>query len=257
MLADVQDTSSPAAADAAEFFAENISRAFDGIQALDGVTLRVTPGQVLGLIGPNGAGKSTLVNILSGYDLPDTGRVVMDGSDITQRTVRARTLGGLARTFQHGHIYPALSVTENVQVAAIGTGRSTRQARTDAAYLLGMLGIDSWAEHQAAALPHGVERLLGVARAVATRPRYLLLDEPAAGLNEGEIDGFADAIRHLATVHGMGILLIDHNMKLIRPVCDYLHVLVEGRSFADGLTADVMASEALAEAYLGRSGRER
>lgn len=255
MLAEVRPDARPATTGTSVFHAEHISRAFDGVQALSDVSLTVSRGQVLGLIGPNGAGKSTLVNILTGYDLPDQGRVVLDGVEITRWKVRARTRSGLARTFQHGHTYPALSVTENVEVAALGTGRSPRQARSDASRLLDLMGIGPWATHQAAALPHGVERLVGVARALATRPRYVLLDEPAAGLNEGEIGDFAETIRSLATDHDMGVLLIDHNMKLIRPVCDWLHVIVEGRSFVEGIPEEVMASEALAEAYLGRSGR--
>ena len=232
-----------------------ISRAFSGVQALSDVTLDIRAGEVLGLIGPNGAGKSTLVNIISGYDVPDAGTVTMDGQDISRTRARARSRMGVARTFQHGHLYGGLTVRENLEVAALATGRSRRLARTDAQELIEANGLGSWGGHSASALPHGVERRVGVARALATRPRVLLLDEPAAGLNEGEIGQFGDSIRALATERGIGVLLIDHNMALIMGVCSRIHVVVQGSSFLEGTPDEVRSSDALIEAYLGRSGR--
>jgi len=244
-----------AAATGALLAAVGVSRAYAGVQALREVSLQVRAGEVLGLIGPNGAGKSTLVNILTGYDQPDTGTITLDGVDVTRRDARDRVRRGVARTFQHGHLFGGLTVRENLEVAALATRRTRRQASDDASGLLSDSALAVWADHPATALPHGVERRVGVARALATRPRILLLDEPAAGLNEGEIEEFGASIRRLATDLGMGVLLIDHNMALVMAVCDRVHVLVQGASFLEGNPTEVRASPAVAEAYLGRSGR--
>lgn len=230
-----------------------VSRSFSGVQALSGVSLEVTPHAVLGLIGPNGAGKSTLVNIISGYDQPDTGTVELDGRDITREKPYTRARHGLARTFQHGHLFNGLTVHENIAVTAIGTGQKSRAANERADELISEFHLEQWVDRPAAALPHGVERRVGVARALATNPSHVLLDEPAAGLNEGEIGEFADNIRSLRD-RGIGVLLIDHNVKLILDVCDRIHVLVEGATLLEGTPAEVRSSDALVEAYLGKSG---
>ena len=230
-----------------------VSRAFAGVKALTDVSLAVEPGQVLGLIGPNGAGKSTLVNIISGYDLPDSGTVILDGRDITRTKPYVRARGALARTFQHGHLFNGLSVRENIIVTAMGTGQKRKQAISTAHELIADFGLESRADQPCSSLPHGFERRVGVARALATSPSYVLLDEPAAGLNEGEIGEFAANIRKLRE-RGLGVLLIDHNVKLILDVCDRIHVLVEGKTLLEGSPAEVRGSDALAEAYLGRSG---
>jgi len=230
-----------------------VSRSFSGVQALTDVSLDVTPHAVLGLIGPNGAGKSTLVNIISGYDQPDTGAVELDGRDITREKPFVRSRHGLARTFQHGHLFNGLTVRENISVTAVGTGQKSKAARERADGLIEEFHLGQWADRPAAALPHGVERRVGVARALATDPSYVLLDEPAAGLNEGEIGEFADNIR-LVRDRGIGVLLIDHNVKLILDVCDRIHVLVEGKTLLEGTPAEVRNSDALVEAYLGKSG---
>lgn len=231
-----------------------VSRSFAGVQALAGVSLSVQPGEVFGLIGPNGAGKSTLVNIISGYDRPDSGSVEVDGVDITRAKSYVRARDGLARTFQHGHLFNGLTVRENIEVTALGTGRSRKQAYALADDLLAEFHLTERADQPAGSLPHGVERRVGVARALATEPRYVLLDEPAAGLNEGEIGEFAENIRHLSS-RGLGVLLIDHNVRLILNVCDRIHVLVEGKTLLEGTPDEVRASDELAEAYLGKSGR--
>ena len=230
-----------------------VTRSFAGVQALSGISLTVHPGEVLGLIGPNGAGKSTLVNIISGYDMPDSGTVTVDEVDITRSKPYVRARQGLARTFQHGHLFGGLTVRENIEVTAMGTGRSRSQAAEITDALLDEFHLGDRADHPAASLPHGVERRVGVARALATQPRYVLLDEPAAGLNEGEIGEFADNIRNLRE-RGLGVLLIDHNVRLILSVCERIHVLVEGRTLLEGTPDEVRNSEELAEAYLGRSG---
>ena len=244
------DTQSPRSH---ELRVTGVTRSFAGVQALSGVSLSVRPGEVLGLIGPNGAGKSTLVNIISGYDMPDSGAVSVDGTDITRSKPYVRARQGLARTFQHGHLFGGLTVRENLEVTAMGTGRSRKQAVALADGLLDESHLAGRADHPASSLPHGVERRVGVARALATEPRYVLLDEPAAGLNEGEIGEFAENIRHLRD-RGLGVLLIDHNVRLILNVCERIHVLVEGRTLLEGTPDEVRSSEELAEAYLGRSG---
>ncbi len=229
-----------------------VTRSFAGVQALSDVSLSVHPGEVFGLIGPNGAGKSTLVNIISGYDLPDSGSVTVDGVDITRARPYTRARNGVARTFQHGHLFGGLTVRENLQVTAMGTGKSRRKAATVADDLLSEFHLQDRADAPAGSLPHGVERRVGVARALATDPQYVLLDEPAAGLNEGEIGEFSDNIRHLRD-RGLGVLLIDHNVRLILSVCERIHVLVEGRTLLEGTPDEVRNSEELAVAYLGRS----
>jgi branched-chain amino acid transport system ATP-binding protein len=228
-----------------------LSRAYAGIRALDDVTIAVRRHEVVGLMGPNGAGKSTLVNLLSGFDFPTTGSVVLDGVDITTWPAHRRVRAGLARTFQHGHAFPALTARENVEVAALGRGASPSAARRRAAELLELLGIADHADADASTLAHGDERLLGVARALATEPKFVLLDEPAAGLNEEEIGAFADTIRLVRNERQAGVLLIDHNVPLVLGVCDRIHVLDQGVTLAEGTPAEIRSHPAVAEAYLG------
>lgn len=233
-----------------------VSRAFAGVRALTDVSLSFAPGEVLGLIGPNGAGKSTLVNIISGYDMPDEGTITVNGNDITRKPPHVRSRRMIGRTFQHGHLFDGLSVHENIAVTATACGMKRKAANTFADELIEEFSLQAWALHAGSALPHGVERRVGVARALATNPSYVLLDEPAAGLNEGEIGEFAANIRHLRE-RDLGVLLIDHNVKLILEVCDRIHVLVQGQTLLEGTPEEVRASEELAEAYLGRSGNVR
>jgi branched-chain amino acid transport system ATP-binding protein len=233
--------------------ASAVSRSFAGVEALRDVTLRLERGEILGLIGPNGAGKSTLVNILSGFDLPSSGAVELEGRDITRWTPSRRGRAGLARTFQHSHAFRALSVRENVEVAALGSGAPPRAARTTADELLDALRLADHGDASADSLAQGDERRLGVARALATSPRFVLLDEPAAGLPEAEVPLFADAVRALRDERDAGVLLIDHNMGLIMEICDRIHVLDQGRTLAEGTPADIRANLDVAAAYLGES----
>jgi branched-chain amino acid transport system ATP-binding protein len=217
------------------------------------VTLELGRGEVVGLIGPNGAGKSTLVNVLSGFDRPTAGTVELEGRDVTRWHPGRRGRHGLARTFQHSHAFRALSVRENVEVAALGAGAGPREARGRATDVLGLLGLTVQTEAPADTLAQGDERRLGVARALATNPRFLLLDEPAAGLPETEVSEFGEAIRTVRDQNGAGILLIDHNMALIMDVCDRIHVLDQGRSLAEGTPDEIRANLDVAAAYLGES----
>jgi branched-chain amino acid transport system ATP-binding protein len=223
------------------------------VQALRDVSLELRRREVVGLIGPNGAGKSTLVNVLSGFDRPTGGTVELEGRDVTRWPAHRRGRAGLARTFQHAHAFPALSVRENVEIAALGVGTRSRRAAARATELLELLALSRYADTPAASLAHGDERRLGVARALATEPRFVLLDEPAAGLPEAEVPDFASAVRSVRDEHGAGVLLIDHNMALVMDVCDRVVVLDQGVSLAEGTPAEIRANLDVAAAYLGES----
>jgi branched-chain amino acid transport system ATP-binding protein len=239
------------------FRAAAVSRSFAGVHALEDVTLELHRNEVVGLIGPNGAGKSTLVNVMTGFDRPTTGRVELDGQDVTRWSAHRRGRNGLARTFQHSHGFHSLSVRENVEVAALGVGASPRTARERAAQLLDLLGLAADADLASSSLAHGDERRLGVARALATEPRYVLMDEPAAGLPEAEVPEFAAVVRSVRDDHGAGVLLIDHNMALIMDVCDRIVVLDQGRMLAEGTPDEIRRNLDVAAAYLGDSGVQR
>jgi branched-chain amino acid transport system ATP-binding protein len=233
--------------------ASSVSRSFEGVQALRGVTLELHRGEVVGLIGPNGAGKSTLVNVLSGFDRPTAGTIELEGRDVTRWPAHRRGRHGLARTFQHSHAFRGLSVRENVEVSALGVGVAPGRAAARAGRLLGLLGLAGYADAPAASLAHGDERRLGVARALATEPRFVLMDEPAAGLPEAEVPAFAAVVRSVRDEHGAGVLLIDHNMTLIMEVCDRIHVLDQGMTLAEGAPKEIRANLDVAAAYLGES----
>jgi branched-chain amino acid transport system ATP-binding protein len=233
--------------------AAGLSRSFEGVQAVAGVDLELRRHEVVGLIGPNGAGKSTLVNLLSGFDVPTAGSVELEGRDITRWSAHRRGRAGLARTFQHSRSFRNLTVRENVEVAALGAGSRPREARRRAAELVTLLALDSYADGSAARLPHGDERRLGVARALATRPKFVLMDEPAAGLPEAEVPEFAGVVRAIRDEHETGVLLIDHNMALVMEVCDRIQVLDHGRTLAEGTPTEIRRNLDVAAAYLGES----
>ena len=193
------------------------------------------------------------MNLLTGFDLPTSGAVSLDDRDITRWSASRRGRHGLARTFQHSHPFRSLSVRENVEVSALGVGTSPASARRTADELLALLGLYGYAEAPAGALAHGDERRLGVARALATRPSFVLLDEPAAGLPEAEVPEFASVVRSVRDDHGAGVLLIDHNMALIMDVCDRIQVLDQGRTLAEGTPREIRANLDVAAAYLGES----
>jgi branched-chain amino acid transport system ATP-binding protein len=228
-----------------------VCRSFEGVHALDAVDLELAGDEVLGLIGPNGAGKTTLVNLLTGFDLPSAGRIELGPTDITRWAPHRRGRAGLARTFQHGRLFHGLTVRENVEVAALGARVSPAEARRRADRLLDLLGLAERAEQRASVLPHGDERRLGVARALALRPRFVLMDEPAAGLHEAEIPAFVAVLRSVRDDFGAGVLLIDHNVALIMEVCDRVHVLDRGRTLAEGTPDEIRRNFDVATAYLG------
>jgi branched-chain amino acid transport system ATP-binding protein len=232
--------------------ASSVSRSFAGVKALREISLELRQGEVVGLIGPNGAGKSTLVNVLSGFDRPTSGRVLLEDHDVTRWPAHRRGRRGLARTFQHSHAFRALSVRENVEVSALGVGASTRAARRRADELLELMSLSAYADRPASNLAHGDERRLGVARALATDPRFVLMDEPAAGLPEAEVPRFAAAVSTVRD-RGAGVLLVDHNVALVLEVCERVHVLDQGTTLAEGTPTEIRADLGVAAAYLGES----
>jgi branched-chain amino acid transport system ATP-binding protein len=233
--------------------ASSVSRSFEGVRALQEVTLELSRHEIVGLIGPNGAGKSTLVNVLTGFDFPTEGSVELEGRRVTRWSAHRRARAGLARTFQHSHSFRDLSVRENVEVAALGVGAGARRAKRGADELLELLGLEAQEQAPAGALAHGDERRLGVARALATAPRFVLMDEPAAGLPEAEVPEFAAVVRSVRDHHDAGVLLIDHNMALVMSVCDRIVVLDQGRTLADGTPGEIRGNLDVAAAYLGET----
>jgi branched-chain amino acid transport system ATP-binding protein len=231
--------------------ASGISRSFEGLQALSGVTLELHRHEVVGLIGPNGAGKTTLVNVMTGFDFPTEGSVELAGEDITSWQPHQRARAGLARTYQHSRLFKGLTTRENVEVAALGVGAGPKEARQRADELLELLGIGHRANTPAAVLPHGEEHKLGVARALATRPRFVLMDEPAAGLSEAEVPDFAEVVTTVRNEREAGVLLIDHNVGLILDVCDRIQVLDQGRTLAEGTPEEIRRNIDVTAAYLG------
>jgi branched-chain amino acid transport system permease protein len=233
--------------------AEGISLAFSGLQVLRGIDLELRPGEALGLIGPNGAGKTTLVDVLSGFQESDSGHVTLDGVDVTGRTPTRLAHDGLGRTFQSALPFPLLTALESVAVGAMGIGVSRRHAATAAAEVLGRLNLLEQSAQPAGSLPPGGQRLLGVARALAIQPRYLLLDEPAAGLSEAECEELVGILRNVLVDFGCGILLIEHDMSIVMELCPRVQVLDDGMTLRVGTPEEVQADPAVVESYLGRS----
>ncbi len=227
-----------------------VSVRFGGLLALDAVSLTAAAGTVTGLIGPNGAGKTTLFNVVCGLQPPQRGRVLVDGQDVTRLPPFQRARRGLARTFQRLEPFGLLTVRENVHLAAAAARRDDPQRVTDD--LLHRLGIGDLGPVRADRLPTGQARVVELARALATDPEVLLLDEPASGQDEAETAAFSAVIREVAA-DGVAVVLVEHDIQLVMDVCSWIHVLDLGRLLASGTPREVQQNEAVLGAYLGAS----
>jgi branched-chain amino acid transport system ATP-binding protein len=234
-----------------KLLARRLSIQFAGLKAVDDVDLELGRGEILGLIGPNGAGKTTLVNALSGFQACATGSVLLGDLEVTKWSPRRRARAGLVRTFQSVRLFHQLTILENVQVGALGSGIRGRRAKAVALELLDRFGLADRAGSLARSLPHGEERRLGIIRALATQPRFLLLDEPAAGLNEDESDVLTNALAEIRRDFGCGLLVIEHDMRVVMRLCDRLHVLDGGKTISIGAPDVVRDDDAVLTAYLG------
>ena len=231
--------------------AVDVGKRFGGVHALRNVSLRLREGDVVGLIGPNGSGKTTFLNCLSGVFPPTTGRVALDGQPIPRRG-HAVARRGVVRTFQNIRLFGWLTALQNVEVGALGAGRARRgSSHRHALRTLAQLGIDRLADRYAGTLSYGDQRRLEIARALAAQPRFLLLDEPAAGMNEGESAELGAAVQAIRKEHGCGVLVVEHDLRLIMRICDHVVVLNEGEVIASGSPGDVRSDPAVVAAYIG------
>lgn len=231
--------------------AVDVSVSFQGVKAVQHVSLRVEPGRITGLIGPNGAGKTTLVNVLTGFQEPTSGAARIDGNGIDKLPPHKRALKGMARTFQNVLLFKRLSVIENIEAGALAAGVSRDESRARALEILDWLDLAAHAARPAGTLAFGQERRIGIGRAIAMRPRFLLMDEPAAGLNDAECEGLERIIRRIRDEIGCGVLLIEHRMSIVFALSDHIHVLEQGRTIAEGTPEEIRANPEVRRAYLG------
>ncbi len=232
--------------------AVDVTKSFGGVHALRGVSLGLAEGEIVGLIGPNGSGKTTLLNCIAGVYAPTAGRIVLDGMPLGGRAGHRIARAGVIRTFQNIRLFARLSALQNVEISALATKQVGRaRSREHAAALLEELGISQLAERDAGTLSYGDQRRLEIARALAAGPRFLLLDEPAAGMNEAESDAVRAQVQRVRSERGCGVLVVDHDLRLIMQLCDRIDVLNEGEVIATGTPAEVRRDPAVIAAYIG------
>jgi ABC-type branched-subunit amino acid transport system ATPase component len=236
---------------------ESITKVFDGLKALSDVSISAEKGEVVGIIGPNGSGKTTLINVISGVTEPTSGTVRLGEHTWSWRSSDRVAHTGIARTFQTIRLFTEMTVLQNVEVAATASRsiRGTRAARRASREVLDRLGLGDHASTPARALPYGLQRRVEIARAVVSRPHFLLLDEPAAGLNGTESDELLARLLELREDLGCGVLVIDHDLRLIMRATDRIFVLNEGRLLAHGQPDEIRRNPEVIRAYLGR-GRD-
>ena len=247
---------------------KNLGISFGGLRAVDDFNLSIEQGQLYGLIGPNGAGKTTIFNMLTGVYKPTDGKIFLDGEDITGKSTIEINKEGIARTFQNIRLFSDLSVLDNVKAGLhnqkeyeystlTGILRLPRYHQAEKAMnekameLLKVFELDGEADYKASNLPYGKQRKLEIARALATEPKLLLLDEPAAGMNPNETAELMDTIRFVRDNFNMTVLLIEHDMKLVSGICEKLTVLNFGQVLREGATSDVLHDPEVIKAYLG------
>jgi branched-chain amino acid transport system ATP-binding protein len=239
-----------------ELIARDVRVQFDGLRALAGVTLRVPRGRITGLIGPNGAGKTTLINVLTGFQAVDAGSLTLEGETVDGIPAHQLRRKGVARTFQSGRLFRDLRVIDNLEVTGVGLGQRRREAIAEAERVMAWLGISHLSHIISGALPYTDERRVAIGRAIMGRPRYLLLDEPAAGMSEHESRELAEIIKRIAGEFGVGVLLIEHNIGLVLQLCDQIFVLDSGEIIEVGPPDQISNSDAVRHAYMGTQRNE-
>ncbi len=231
---------------------KDVSVEFTGLRALDHVSLSVTTGEVLGLIGPNGSGKTTMLNAITGQVKLAGGQIQAGDVTLSGLSPRAIALAGVSRSFQIVRLFNGMTVLENVEAAALAKGASRAESAERSLKLLAELGLSSKADELGESLSYGDKRRVEIARALAAEPRFLLLDEPAAGMNTAETETLLQMLSELPRSRNLGLIIIDHDMGLIMRLCNRLHVLSSGRTIAEGDAAHVRSHPAVIEAYLGK-----
>ena len=230
---------------------DSISKKFGGVKAVSEVSLEISEGDVLGLIGPNGAGKSTLINLITGLLTPDEGRIYLSNLNITSQRPYERARLGLARTFQNLRIYPNLSVAQNIEVASISADYSSRKINFDLDKIINIFDLDDKLDLASEELSYGHLRRLEIVRALALNPLVLLLDEPAAGMNENETKELSNSLKWVQNNIACSIIVIDHDLKFIMGVCDKITVMNMGEVIATGKPNEISNNKKVKEAYIG------
>lgn len=243
--------SDPGNTNASELTADHVSVRFQGLAAISDVSLTVERHEVFGLIGPNGAGKTTLVNCLTGFQAPTTGRVLVGRQTTAGWTPVKFRENGVARTFQAGRLFKEMTVLENAEVAGVGLGLGRRAAASHAGELLNWVGLADKAHLPAGALAYTDQRRLSIARAMMLSPAFVLLDEPAAGMSDAECEELMALVSVIPKTFTCGVLLIEHNMRVVMGISHRIHVLDGGRTLAEGSPDAIQRNEAVMAAYLG------